>query len=72
MEEEIGSSLYSQIQAIKDICILDLNHRNFDEMCYKVNNILIPEKMFLRVYEIKGNYRYLFHEDKESKKVLVA
>ena len=32
MEEEIGSSLYSQIQAIKDICILDLNHRNFEEI----------------------------------------
>ena len=41
-------------------------------MCFKVNDILISEKMFLRVYEIKDNYRYLFHEDKESKKVLIS
>ena len=70
IEKEIGSSLHSQLCSIKDICILDLNHRNFEEMCFKVNDILTSEKMFLRVYEIKDNYRYLFHEDKESKKVL--
>ena len=70
MEKEIGSSLYLQIQAIKDICILDLNYNNFEEMCYRVNDILITEKMFLRVYEIKDNYRYLFQENKDSKKVL--
>ena len=70
IEKEIGSSLYSQIQSMKDICVLDLNHRNFEEMCFKVNDILINEKMFLRVYEIKDNYRYLFQEDKDSKKVL--
>ena len=70
LEEEIGSSIYSQIYSLKDIWILDLNHRNFEEMCFKVNDILIQSKMFLRVYKIKNNYRYLFHEDKESKKVL--
>ena len=70
MEKEIGSSLYSQIQAIKDICILDLNYSNFEEMCYRVIEILMTEKMFLRVYEIKDNYRYLFQENKDSKKVL--
>ena len=70
MGKEIGSGLYLQIQAIKSICNLDLNYNNFEDMCYQVNEILMTDNMFLRVYEIKDHYRYLFQENKDSKKVL--
>ena len=70
IEKEIGFDLYSKIKAIKDICVLDLNCDTFEEMCYQVNNILLNEKMFLRIYEIKDNFRYLFHENKDTKKCL--
>ena len=70
MGKEIGSGLYLQIQAIKSICNLDLNYNNFEDMCYQVNEILMTDNMFLRVYEIKDHYRYLFRENKDSKKVL--
>ena len=70
MEKEIGFELYSKIKAIKNICVLDLNFKDFEEMCYRLNDILINEKMFLRIYEIKDNFRYLFHENKDSKKCL--
>ena len=39
-------------------------------MCYEINEILIEEKFFLRVYEIKDKFRYLFHEDHEKKNTL--
>ena len=70
IEKEIGFDLNSKIKAIKDICNLDLNCDTFEEMCYQVNNILLNEKMFLRIYEIKDNFRYLFHENKDTKKCL--
>ena len=70
IEKEIGSDLYLKIAEKKDNCILDLNKTNFDEMCDVINKILIEEKMFLRVYEIKDKFRYLFHEDHKKKNVL--
>ena len=70
IEKEIGINLYSEIKAIKDSCILDLNFDNFEEMCYKLNDMLLKENMFLRVYEIKNKFRYLFHENKDSKNCL--
>ena len=70
IEKEIGSDLYFKIAEKKDNCILDLNKTNFDEMCYEINEILTEEKFFLRVYEMKGKFRYLFHEDHNKKNVL--
>ena len=67
IEKEIGTNLYSEIKAIKDICVLDLDFDNLEEMCYKLNDILLKENMFLRIYEIKDKFRYLFHENKDSK-----
>ena len=70
IEKEIGSKLYLKIAGKKDKCILDLNKAHFDEMCYEINKILIDEKLFLRVYEIKDKFRYLFHEDRNKKNFL--
>ena len=70
IEKEIGSDLYLKIIEKKDKCILDLKKAHFDEMCYEINKILIEEKFFLRVYEIKDKFRYLFHEDHNKKNVL--
>ena len=67
IEKEIGSDLYFKIAEKKDNCILDLNKTHFDEMCDEINKILIEEKFFLRVYEIKDKFRYLFHEDHKKK-----
>ena len=70
MNKEIGFNLYSKIKAIKDICVLDLNFNNFEEMRYELNDILLKENMFPRIYEIKDKFRYLFHENKDSKNCL--
>ena len=60
IEKESGSDLYLKIAEKKDKCILDLNKTHFDEMCYEINKILIEEKFFLRVYEIKTNSDIFF------------
>ena len=70
IEKEIGSDLYFKIAEKKGNCILDLNKTHFDDMCNEINEILIEEKFFLRVYEIKDKFRYLFHEDHKKKNVL--
>ena len=70
IEKEIGSDIYFKIAEKKDNCILDLNKTHFDEMCDEIIKILIEEKFFLRVYEIKDKFRYLCHEDHKKKNVL--
>ena len=42
---------------------MDLNKRNFDAICFDLNDILVRQKFFLRVYELKDKFRYLFQED---------
>ena len=53
IENQIGFDLYSKIKEKKERCILDLNKRNFDDMCFDLNEILVGQKLFLRVYELK-------------------
>ena len=70
LQNEIGENLYSKLESKKEQCILNLIKRDFDYMCFDVNEILIEDKMFLRVYELKDKFRYLFHENKEKKEVI--
>ena len=70
IENQIGFDLYSKIKEKKENCILDLNKRNFDAMCFDLNEILVGQKFFLRVYELKDKFRYLFHEDYKEKEYL--
>ena len=67
LENEIGTSLYSKLESKKEQCILNLIKRDFDYMCFDLNEILIEDKMFLRVYELKDKFRYIFHETKKKK-----
>ena len=47
LENQIGADLYFKIKAKKERCILDLNKRNFDTMCFDLNEILLGNKFFL-------------------------
>ena len=46
IENQIGADLYSKIIGKKDKCILDQNKRNFDDMCFDINKILVEKKLF--------------------------
>ena len=41
-------------------------------MCFDLKEILVGQKLPLRVYELKDKFRYLFHEDYKKKEYLEA
>ena len=70
LKEKIGDKLYADLESKEDRCILNLIKRDFDEMCFDINEILIQNNMFLRVYENKDKFRYLFHQTNKEKRVI--
>ena len=68
LKNQIGADLYTKIKEKKASCVLDLIKRNFDTMCFDLNEILVGHKFFLRVYELKAKFRYLFHENYKKKR----
>ena len=63
---KIGSTLYDSINSQAENCILDLDKTNFDEMCLIINEILLEKGLFLRIYERKQKFRYLFNQTEEK------
>ena len=66
----IGEDLLSKLESKKDLCVLNLSKRDFDQMCFELNEVLNESSMFLRNYELKDKFRYLFHEQKQQKEVI--
>ena len=66
LKDKIGRELFQKLNAKKHICILDLDRANFDNMCFDINEILTEHNFFLRVYERKDKFRYLFHKKEEK------
>ena len=50
--------------------MLNLNKKDFDSMCFDLNEILSKEKLFLRVYELKDKFRFLFHDNNQKEEVI--
>ena len=69
MKNKVGEQLYNDLKVKENMCVLNLIRRNFDKMCYDINEILIKNNLFLRVYELKDKFRYLFHQNEEGTKV---
>ena len=70
LKEKIGENLYIKLESKRDMCLLNLNKNDFNYMCLDINEILIKENMFLRVYELKDKFRYLFHDNNKKKNVI--
>ena len=66
----IGEDLHSKLESKKDLYVLNLSKRDFDQMCFELNEVLNKSNMFLRFYELKDKSRYLFHEQKQKKEVI--
>ena len=43
-----------------------MDKTNFDEMCLTINEILLEKGLFLRIYERKQKFRYLFNQTEEK------
>ena len=66
IKNKIGESLFKKLLSKKNNCILSLDRANFDNMCFDLNEILVEFNFFLRVYERKDKFRYLFHQNEEK------
>ena len=70
LKSKIGEEFCDDLKFKEHLCVLNLSRRNFDEMCFDINQILIKNYLFLRVYELKDKYRYLFHQNEQGKKII--
>ena len=70
LKNKIGEEFYNDLKSKENLCVLNLSRKGFDEMCYDINEILRKNSLFLRVYELKDKFRYLFHQNEEDKKII--
>ena len=66
IKTKIGEKFFDKLKAQEENCILDLDRSNFENMCFDLNEILLEFNLFLRVYERKDKFRYLFHQTEEK------
>ena len=67
---DVGLALSQDLFEIKSLLRLDLDVLNFENQCFKINTILNKYDMFLRVFELKDKFRYLFKQNSEKKNVI--
>ena len=70
LKEDVGLALFHDLFGIKSLLRLDLDVLNFENQCFKINTILTKYNMFLRVFELKDKFRYLFKQNSEQKKIV--
>ena len=70
LKAKIGADLFNLINAEANNCVLDLDKANFDNMYLTINDILIEKGLFLRIYERKQKFRYLFHQTDEKNETI--
>ena len=70
LKEDVGLGLFHDLFEIKSLLRLDLDVLNFENQCFKINTILTKYNMFLRVFELKDKFRYLFKQNYEQKRIV--
>ena len=70
LRSDVTPEIFDEISSLKDKLKLDLDILNFENQCFQINRILMKNRFFLRVYEIKDKFRYLIKKDSQKKKVM--
>ena len=70
LKQDVGLALSRDLFEIKSLLRLDLDVLNFENQCFKINTILNRHGMFLRVFELKDKFRYVFKQNNEQKKII--
>ena len=52
-ETDLRNQLFSFLKALKEDIILSFNYQSFEKKCFIINTILIIEKYFFRIYELR-------------------
>ena len=66
---DVGLALSHDLFEVKSLLKLDLDVLNFENQCFKINTIL-NKYMFLRVFELKNKFRYLFKQNSKQKNII--
>ena len=67
---DVGLALSHDLFEVKSLLKLDLDVLNFENQCFKINTILNKYNMFLRVFELKNKFRYLFKQNSKQKNII--
>ena len=68
MQKNIDNDkLYEVLPATKEKLRLDLDIQNFENQYFSVDDLLNEYVLFLRVYKLKDEFRYLIKRDSEKK-----
>ena len=71
LEKVLGQEFVNKFLEIKEDLNLDINGMTFERKMHLVNDLLFEKNMFLRLYEKKSKFRYLFrkgHDKNELQK----
>ena len=69
LKQDVGLALSHDLFKIKPLLRLDgEDNLNFENQCFKINNILSRHDMFLRVFELKDKFHYIIKQNSEQKK----
>ena len=69
MENDLPDRFYKKMLDLKESLMLDLTINTFERECLEFNELLVSEKLFFSVYELKKKFRFLIHSD--SKKTML-
>ena len=70
IEEVLGSDLSNLWYHDKDFLQLSLDHRKFENRCFRVNKILSKHVYFLRVFELREKFYTLFTKNNEKQTII--
>ena len=69
LKNKIGADLYQKLERKKQMCVLNLDRADFDNMCLDINEILVERNLFLRVYERRDKFRYLCRASEKNETI---
>ena len=67
LESDVKTEIFDEVNLLRDRFRLDLDLMNFENQCFQINQILMKNNFFLRVFELKDKFRYLIKQDSRKK-----
>ena len=65
----LGADFFGELKSKKQILQLDLSLCRFETQCRVVNDLLVEQKLFLRVYELRNKFRYMIKKTPKCKNI---
>ena len=70
LADVIGQEIFDKLESKKEFLQLDLSLVTFEAQCHLVNDLLMSENLFLRVYELRKKFCYLIKKVPKGKNTI--